>query len=212
MRVSSIDSSVVTSTAGAMPIELEQSAHTGRAIATALMVTPMVGLAVSLAAVMAATIIADPQPLAQILDKPTAVLGLVSGLAVTIGLVLHPLASALARIGRRQRASVSATAVAVTERTPFGSRSWTEPLATYIGVAHHLRTSLSGVRHEIVLVHRNPARTVLLLDSHRVLQSELDRMAQLLRLPIIPASSIYWAPAAVKTKAVEQPTYQPLAA
>lgn len=195
MRVSAIDESVLKSSAGAMPMRLEQKSKAGRVIATTLIALPIAGLAASLVSVAAAAALTDPAPLTLLIDKPAAALGLLSGFAVTAALIAHPLISALHRIGRRQTVEISTHSVTASETSPFGTTTWAEPLANYAGLAHHIRTSLSGVRHEIVLVHREPGRTVLLAEMPRLLQSELDTMAAALRLPIVPASTIYSKPA-----------------
>jgi hypothetical protein len=61
-------------------------------------------------------------------------------------------------------------------------------------VAHHIRASLSGARHEIVLVHADRRRSVLLHFADRVLESELAAVARRLELPVVPARWIYRTP------------------
>ena len=210
MRVSAIDESILKSSAGAMPMRLEQKSKIGRAIATTLIALPIAGLAASLVSVAAAAVLTDPAPLSLLIDKPAAALGLLSGIAVTAALIAHPVISALSRIGRHQTVEISTHSVSTTEVSPFGTATWVEPLANYAGLAHHIRTSLSGVRHEIVLVHREPARSVLLAETPRLLQSELDSMAKALRLPIVPASMIYAKP--TQPRAPVAADYQAVAA
>lgn len=217
MRVSAVDENVLVSSAGVMPILLEQRANVGPAIAKALIALPLAGLTSSLLAVVAAALVSEPIPGSMLIDKPEAALALLAGLAVTAALIVHPIAAAVQRIGRRQTVEIAADRVTVTEVSPFRRRVDVEPMANYSGLAHHIRSSLSGVRHEIVLVHRDPARSVLLSASPKVLQSELDRMAADLRLPIVPASAIYAKAAARRAAAAPAVTataadYQAIAA
>jgi hypothetical protein len=60
-----------------------------------------------------------------------------------------------------------------------------------MGLAHHIRASLSGARHEIVLVHPDRARSVLLAFDAQVREADLKAMAAQLGLPVVPASLIY---------------------
>ena len=54
------------------------------------------------------------------------------------------------------------------------------PLASFAGVAHHVRASLSGTRHELILVHPDREKSVLLSLAAKVAQAEVDRVAALL--------------------------------
>jgi hypothetical protein len=65
--------------------------------------------------------------------------------------------------------------------------SWTEPLAGYAGVSHRVRTSLSGVRHEIVLVHARPSRSVILQSGPQIAPEALASAARLFAVAEIPS-------------------------
>jgi hypothetical protein len=65
------------------------------------------------------------------------------------------------------------------------------PLASYRGIAHVVRTSLSGTRHELVLVHPLRAHRILLCMADRISEAELAHAARILRLPVIAASDLY---------------------
>ena len=81
--------------------------------------------------------------------------------------------------------------VSVTEGGHFRSWAWAAPLASFTGVAHHVRASLSGTRHELILVHPTRAMSVLLSVAPRTTQSEVDRVATLLGHKEIPPSELY---------------------
>jgi hypothetical protein len=53
-----------------------------------------------------------------------------------------------------------------------------------------VRTSLSGARHELVLVHADPAHNVLIGLAPSMPQQHIDRVAILLGLLEIPASAL----------------------
>lgn len=203
MRIGAIGESVVTSGSGQLPMRLEQRAANGRALAAALLSLPLGGLALSLAGVAAVALGDSGDPLALVAAKPSAALALMSGLLVTGSLAARPLARPFTRIGRRQTIEITRDRVSVSVSSPLGRHTWHEPLEAYTGIAHHIRATLSGVRHEIVLVHRRADRAVLLAAGARVLQSELEVTAALLNMPIVPASAIYFAAAAVRTETIE---------
>ena len=59
------------------------------------------------------------------------------------------------------------------------------PLATYEGVAVHLRTSLSSVRREVVLMHPNPSRSVILATAEQFGEREILELCHILGLPLL---------------------------
>jgi hypothetical protein len=93
--------------------------------------------------------------------------------------------------------------VAVVERRFGATRRWALPVSDFLGIAHNVRTSLSGARHELVLVHADPAYTVLICLAPAMPQLHVDRVAILLGLLEIPARSI--ANRAVRQMMVDQP-------
>ena len=217
MRFSAVDVCRLQSPEQSLPIILEQKAELGRIVAAALFSLPLAALSVSLASVAAAAVVTEPAPLALLVDKPAGVAGLLAAIGLTGALIVHPMRAALARIGRRQTIEITASRVTVVATSPIGSHSWSEPLSAYAGLAHHIRSSLSGIRHEIVLVHPDPARTVLVAAMPRLLQSDLDHLASMLSLPIVPASTIYARPAAAGLTLTEsqlrpEPRHEALAA
>jgi hypothetical protein len=81
--------------------------------------------------------------------------------------------------------------VAVTEHSRLATRTWSVPLTSYLGVAHHVRATLSGSRHELILVHPEREKSVLLSLAPAIDQGELERVAALLGMAIIPAGALY---------------------
>jgi hypothetical protein len=133
----------------------------------------------------------DPATRAVLADRPEAGIQLLLALAVLGSLFWWPLVRFLHALTHGRSITVDRGAVLVTERTPFGAERWSEPVAHYAGVAHQVRTSLSGVRHELMLVHRDPARSVLLAVADRIDQGEVDRLANVLGLAEIPSREAY---------------------
>jgi len=124
-------------------------------------------------------------------ERPLAALQTVVGVSLCAVLVLVPALRGLARLWAWQEVRVSPEMVEILRHTPLGIARQCVPLNHYQGIAHYIRASLSGLTHEILLVHPDSAFSVTLLSAERVTQSMLDEYKSLLGLPEIPARAIY---------------------
>lgn len=124
-------------------------------------------------------------------DKPLAVSLLALGLLMWFAFFLVPTRKIFSVFWKSRSVSIAAGRVTVTEGGLFGSKLWTAALSDFSGIAHHVRATLSGVRHELLLVHRERRRTVLLHTANRISQSTVDRASGLLQLPQLPAGELY---------------------
>ncbi len=126
-----------------------------------------------------------------IADKPLAVSMLAMGLLAWAALFLYPMHRLIKRFCTTRSVQIAADRVCVEEKSLLGARLWSVPLAEFRGVAHLVRaTALSGVRHELLLVHRDRHRTVRVHAADRISQSTIDCAAGLLKLPQIPAQEL----------------------
>jgi hypothetical protein len=174
-----------------LPIHLEQStSHASVVLKALLMVPALAAVAVPLA-LLGAHAMAEPTAFALITDHPMEAAQIALGLTLWCALFVWPLRLVLARAGAARVIDITADMVRVTDRGPLRSATWSEPLGDYRGVAHTVRTSLSGVRHEMILVHPDPRRHVLLAAAPAMPQSLLTRTASLLGLPEIPARDLH---------------------
>lgn len=97
----------------------------------------------------------------------------------------------VARLSTTRAIEIANGRVTVTEGGHFRTWTWSAPLASYSGVAHHIRASLSGSRHELILVHPERTRSVLLGVAPRTTPAEVARVASLLGHKEIPPSELY---------------------
>jgi hypothetical protein len=116
---------------------------------------------------------------------PAAIVGI--GLISWTALLLVPAKRIIQRFGNRRRVTIADEHVTVADDSLFGSRQWSAPLREFRGVTHHVRASLSGICHELILVHPVRDRCVLLHSARAIEQATLDRATALLRLQQIPA-------------------------
>lgn len=172
-------------------VAFEQSGAAGSALARLLLMLPVAAIGLLPFAWLAAEAAGRPEVLNALADRPGSALLLGLGLATVAGLLLYPTRAILDGFASGRTVYIADGQVSVAEDRLFGQRTWSEPLAAYAGVAHHIRASLSGSRHEIVLVHPDRTRSVLLAFDTSIRESELQLMAARLGLPMIPPRRIY---------------------
>jgi hypothetical protein len=129
----------------------------------------------------------DPAARALIAERPLLAGQLGAGLVMLIMIFGWPL-TRLARLAfTRRRVTITAGAVHSDVVGPFGTFSRTMPLTDYLGLQHRTRTSLSGVRRELVLAHRQPARSLVLGPDLHVPEETLAALARLFAVAEIPS-------------------------
>jgi hypothetical protein len=121
--------------------------------------------------------ISEPEAINLALAQPMATLQIVAGLLLLSALLLVPVRRLVADIGRGGVVEIDGNVVRVAEKGLFSSRRFHEPLGAYRGIFHRMRTTVSGIRHELVLVHPDVRRDVVIA---------LDRMEP----AVAPASMI----------------------
>ena len=128
---------------------------------------------------------------------------LVAGVALGLVLMSFPLRAGLARLGGNTTVRLADGQVSVERQGVLSPQKWSVPLNQFCGVTHHIRATLSGARHEIILVHPDPAKDVLLNLGSRHPQDGADHFAYLLGMSELQPRTLYQrrrtaAPAAAK--------------
>jgi hypothetical protein len=190
MQLSAIDRITPATPIDQLPIRLELVGSRGSLViasmltmaAAALLMTPF-ALVGSLAAF---------QPEAFLNADVSLLAGLQLAAAFSMALVLLVFAIRRVRMawGRSATVEIGYGVVAVNERRFGMTHRWAVPVSDFLGVAHNVRSSLSGSRHELVLVHPDPSKHVLLGLAPVMPQQQIDRVVILLGLLEIPARSI----------------------
>jgi hypothetical protein len=132
-----------------------------------------------------------PATRAAVQQHPALALEILAAIAFSTYLMWLPMRRLLARLAIRRTVEIDATSVRVVECGHFRSWVWSAPLSSFTGVAHHVRASLSGTRHELILVHPIREKSVLLSVAVRTAQSEVDRVVALLGHKEIAPSELY---------------------
>lgn len=139
---------------------------------------------------VASQALSEPETLNLALARPMATLQIVAGMLLLAMLLLVPVRRMLASVGRTGLIEIDGRSVRVRENGLLAERAFTEPLAAYEGVAHRIRTTISGVQHEIILVHSDARRDVVIpLDATQRNMTPAAMMAQL-GLPEIAVADV----------------------
>lgn len=187
MRPEAFERVELLSAAGEFPIQSSQSSTRWSEIVRLALLAGLASVVVLPQIALATYALANPETRALILDRPLMTAELALSMVFWIGLFAWPLRRLYARVNGRRRVEITRMLVAVRDQKIMKTETWVAPLASYSGIAHHIRASLSGSRHELILVHPDRARSVLLMVSEHISEADLQRFASLLGLPQIPA-------------------------
>lgn len=174
-----------------LPLRLSLMPDRGRTIARSLLVIPTLLLLLAPTA-FAATLMLRKDALPS--HDTVTMLALLVQPAVWIALSAVALLAIIPRLGRKRVIIINEDTVSALEASLTGTWAWRMPTSSYRGIAHHVRATSGVVGHEIILVHADPARSVLLHTSSMVTQASLDHFCALLRMPLIPSREVYRLP------------------
>ena len=179
-----------SSPGSSLPMRLTNLPDRGRTVAQLILILPTL-LAMLAPAATASYLLALPGPSASLrYDAVTiAALGVLPILWLALALYLVMLV--VNRVSRQRVVTMTADQVSALEVGIGGAWSWQIPVRAYRGIAHHVRASAGTVAHEVILVHEDPKRSVLLHSAPVVSQDTIDRYCGLLRLPSLAAREVY---------------------
>lgn len=169
------------------PVVLEHAPEGGSRFILIAVLLPLLVALLAPFWLVTAQLASDPGARDILSARPLIGVQLVVGLLVLVGIFGWPLLALARRALGWRRITIGAGTVLSEGVGLFGTRSWSEPLADYLGLAHRVRTSLSGVRHELVLVHTRPSRTVILVSGAQLTPEEIATMARLFAVAEIPS-------------------------
>ena len=152
--------------------------------ARVLLLVPTLGMMLAPAVWLAAT--ATPA-LRAAADNPLAAIQVVVGLGLWAALFIVPARRLLLRFGSQRSIRIAGGIVAVRDRAILRARVWQGPLNEFSGIAYRERSSLSGVRHELHLVHIDPGKSLLLHGADAISEATIAAASSLLGLPLLPA-------------------------
>ncbi len=134
---------------------------------------------------------AAPAARAVVAQQPALALEILAALGFLAYLLGLPTKRLLDRLAVHRTVEINETTVPVTEGKNFRSWTWTAPLSSFAGITHLVRASLSGTRHELILIHPERKKSVLVGVGDRMLQEDIDRVAVLLGQSVVPPKELY---------------------
>jgi hypothetical protein len=187
MRPEAFERVELLSVAGEFPIQSAQTSKRWSEVIRLALLAGLAGVIVLPQIALALYALSNPETRALILDRPLMTAELATALVFWIGLFAWPLRRLHARVNGRRNVEISRLSVTVRDEKLMKTETWSAPLATYTGISHRVRASLSGSRHELILVHPDKSRSVLLMVSEHISEADIQRFTRLLGLPQIPA-------------------------
>ena len=191
MRLEAFEGSERLGAFRSLPMRSSQGSPAAASIVHLCLLTCLAAAVVAPQIGLAAYAIGSADIRGAILIHPVATFELAVAMAFWIGLFYFPLRALFQRLTWHRDVEITRGGVAVRDHRTFGASAWTAPLSSYRGVAHHVRTSLSSVRHELFLVHPDPARSVLLMTGEHIADADVTCMARLLGVGRVPAAELY---------------------
>lgn len=173
-----------------LPITINLTTSRAGSAIQLLMIAPMmVMLAVPLSLLGA---FASPaaSPFEHLVSHPLTALQIGAGLLIWVAMFIWPLKRIVTRMGASRTIAIDGSKVTVVDKSPFGTKTWSEPISGYTGVAHLIRASLSGNLHQLVMVHADTSKSLLVAVADRMPQATIDKARALLNLPEIAAGGI----------------------
>lgn len=131
---------------------------------------------------VATAALADQDLRAVVTTRPLAAVQIAAGLAFWLVLLGFPIYRLLDTLTRSRSIEIASGSVTVEDRAFGRSNVWSAPISSFLGLAPFLRASVAGVRHELILVHPNRERSLLVAMAPRLMQSEVDQVASTLGL------------------------------
>jgi hypothetical protein len=191
MGASLFEHSLPTGPITAMPWSAVQTPSRSTMFLTLGVAIPAALVAIGPLIILIAHLATDPAAFALVMLRPDSSLIVLLGLTAWLLVFGWPVARVLATIGSSRHIVISDGVITVRDRQLLSQNKWSQPIGAYSGVAHRVTTSLSGTRHELLLVHPTLSRSILLATAAKIDQIEIDSVAHLLGCREIAAPAPY---------------------
>jgi hypothetical protein len=203
MRLDSIEASFPAALPTAFPIRLVQTPSRAGSILKLIILLPASIALLTPFVLVGAQLVSNPAARAILSEQPQTGALLILALSFWGVLLGWPLKRIAGTVARLRTVSIFNGSVQVADSDVFGDDKWRAPITAFAGVAHNVRSSLSGVRHELVLVHREREKSILLAMAPRFSQSDIDALCRLLNTGEVSSKALYGF-AGARTKPVAE--------
>lgn len=191
MRIADVSHILPAELPGELPLELRQVSSRSSTLLRLFLLFPATLALLLPFLLLADHVVHDADMWLIIETHPRAVLQIGLALAFWTVLFAWPLMRIAESFASSRFIEIDRRTVTVIEKNLVRTTTWVEPLSAYSGIAHNVRASLSGVRHELVLVHPDRERSVLVAMAPRLTQAEIDAVTRAFGLTEVPSGDLY---------------------
>ncbi len=191
MRIAEFKTVAASNPLESFPVVLKQETPVISALGSVLVLVPTAAALLVPFVLLGQHLVSTAEARAQLVEHPASSLQIALALGLWALLFAMPAHRLMKRMFAKRTVTIDAATVAVVESGLFGGSAWSEPLKAYLGVAHHVRASVSGTRHELILVHRESDKSLLLATADRFTDGDVARVAHFLGMNEVPARELY---------------------
>jgi hypothetical protein len=186
-----VESNIFADPPQQLPLKFVQKSAIAGPIIMLMILLPLAGALLAPFLLMAKGLVLDPGMRANLAAHPgtSAQLGL--AFFFWCALFAWPIKRIVGQFGRSRSVEIEGGTVHVSDRSPLSTINWQLPISDYEGVAHRIRSSLSGVRHELVLEHSDERRSIVLAMQPRFAESEIAAVRKHFSASLSPARDLY---------------------
>jgi hypothetical protein len=191
MRISAVATMLPTTVSPDLPFRSEQTSSPAKCGLAIVLLLSLASVLMFPYILLGIAMVNDAAIRSTIAQHPLTAGQLLAGLAFWTALIGFPLRRLIRSLGYSRSIEITNGRVSVEERHLFGAYAWTDDISGFEGLAHHVRASMSSVRHELILVHPDRERSILVGFSARFSQNDIDGMVAALGTHEVPSTSLY---------------------
>lgn len=191
MRLEAVHTSVPATLPSEFPLKLEQKTANAGPVIMLMILVPLAGALLAPFLMLLEGLLTDPGLRANVVAHPMSAVQVILAFGIWCALFAWPIKRLAAQLARSRTVEIGNGIVHITDRSVLSEKSWRLPISDYTGVCHHVRSSLSGVRHELVLNHWDHRRSVLIAMQPRMAEADIAQVQKLFTAGVSPALDLY---------------------
>lgn len=160
------------------------------ALTQAALLTVLLALVLTPFAILAVEAILQPATRDKLMASPAITASALSGAGTWLAMFGIPAWRAARLLRWNVEIDIRDGTANVRHTTLFGTRTWKCPLGEFEGLSHIIRTRLTGTRHELILVHPDRERSLLIHMADTITHKEAEALATRLGLSQLPSGAL----------------------
>jgi hypothetical protein len=160
------------------------------ALTQAALLTLSLAVVLTPFAILAVEAILQPEARGRLMASPAITVIVLSGAGTWLAIFGIPAWRATRCLRWNVEIDIQDGTAKVRHTTLFGTRTWKCPLGEFEGLSHNIRTRLTGTRHELILVHPDRERSLLIHMADTISYKETEALAARLGLSQRPSGAL----------------------